>query len=294
MARGKAGKIDAATIVADLRPYDLTETQFESIATTVYETAGINLRAGKEELVKSRLVKRLRALDLPDFGAYLDYLKADISGQEIVTMLDLLTTNKTSFFREQRHFDFLRQWLDANADLKKMRIWSAGCSSGEEPFSIAIVLCQEMKDIGQRDVRVLATDISGRMLERARRGVYPYEPTLRGLPSIVVNEYFTSVGTQRAGTYVVAEPVKSLVRFAQFNLMGLWPMRGPFDLIFCRNVMIYFDGPTRQRVLSGFRQVLRAGGYLLVGHSESLLRSSPGFRYIQPAVYMRDDSKCSK
>ena len=285
-----AAKAKAGGLLSDLTPHGLSAAQFESIAATVYGITGINLRAGKEELVKSRLVKRLRALDLDDFEQYLEYIKADISGREIATMVDLLTTNKTSFFRETKHFDFLRQWLRAHRG-QKMRIWSAGCSSGEEPFSIAIVICEELPGTERGNVRVLATDISNRMLDRARHAVYGAQG-VGDLPGGIVAKYFTCDRTGGERTYVVSEPARSLVKFAQLNLLGSWPMRGQFDLVFCRNVMIYFDIPTRKRVLAGIWQVLRPGGYLFVGHSESLLGSSKDFQYVQPAVYRKGIAKC--
>jgi chemotaxis protein methyltransferase CheR len=203
-----------------------------------------------------------------------------------------LTTNKTSFFREERHFTLLRQWLRANADQKKIRIWSAGCSSGEEPFSISIVLCQELADVERRDVRVLATDISGRMLERAKEAVYEQDPTLRDVPPGVLAAHFACVRPSPPRAYKVQGPARSIVHFATLNLLASWPMHGPFDFVFCRNVMIYFDAPTRQRVIKAIGEVLRPGGYLFVGHSESLLGSSAGFSYVQPAVYMKESAQC--
>jgi chemotaxis protein methyltransferase CheR len=292
MAGGEARHIETAALMVDLTPHHLTPAQFETIAATVHRATGINLRSGKEELVRSRLIKRLRSLGLTSFDQYLDHIKADVSGQEMVAMLDLLTTNKTSFFREERHFAFLRQWLRANADQKKIRIWSAGCSSGEEPFSIAIVLCQELADIERRDVRILATDISGRMLERAKQAVYEQDPTLYDVPPGVLAKYFACARPDPPRAYKVQDPARSIVSFATLNLLGSWPMRGPFDFVFCRNVMIYFDAPTRQRVIKGVWEVLRPGGYLFVGHSESLLGAAAGFIYRQPAVYMKESAKC--
>ncbi|HVP57092.1 MAG TPA: protein-glutamate O-methyltransferase CheR [bacterium] len=291
MAENGPANAGAGALLADLTPHHLTAAQFEAIATTVYRATGIDLRVGKEELVKSRLIKRLRALGLTDFEQYLAHIKADVSGQEMATMVDLLTTNKTSFFREDKHFTLLRRWLRANAGLKKIRIWSAGCSSGEEPFSIAIVLCEELPDISERSVGILATDISSRMLERAKRAVYEHDPALRDVPAGLLGRYFNCVKTDPPRLYEVRSPVRSLVHFAHLNLLGCWPMRGPFDLVFCRNVMIYFDAATRERVVRGIWQLLRPGGYLLVGHSESLLGSAGGFTYVQPAVYMRDSAE---
>jgi chemotaxis protein methyltransferase CheR len=254
----------------------------------VYELCGINLGPGKEGLVKSRLMKRLRKLALPTFQDYLDFVEQDRSGRELTSMIDLITTNKTSFYRESEHFEYLRNQLlpSLTASQRKLRLWSAGCSSGEEPYTLAMVLKEEISRLDRWDVRILATDISTQILTRAKQGLYA-EETLQDLPPSWQNKYFARTQNNTQGSFQVSESIRSMVRFAQLNLMKTWPMRGPFDVIFCRNVMIYFDKVTQHELVRRFWELLQPGGHLFVGHSESLTSSSTEFRYVQPAVYMK-------
>jgi chemotaxis protein methyltransferase CheR len=270
----------------DFYSLKLSSKQFDKISRLVYQVSGIDLHEGKEELVKARLLKRLRHLKLSDFDRYLKYLLSDKSGTEIRAMVDVLTTNKTNFFRESEHLDFLRDEIVPGFSKGPIRIWSAGCSSGEEPYSIAIVLCQSVTDIEKRDVRVLATDISDRMMERAREGLYDGE-ALRSVPPQLKHKYFKSVEVGGGRKYRVVPQLQSMVCFAKLNLMEEWPMRGLFDVIFCRNVMIYFDKPTQENLVKRFWSMLREGGHLLVGHSESLTFLAHDYRYLKPAVYQK-------
>jgi chemotaxis protein methyltransferase CheR len=267
---------------------DLAAGQFEKISALVYQACGINLRAGKEELVRSRLSKRLRELALPRFEDYVRYIERDASGRELAFMVDALTTNKTSFFRESPHFDCLRDLVlpALAAQGAPIRLWSAGCSSGEEPYSIAMFLLERLGQERCRNVRILATDLCERALAKAQAGVYP-EAAAADVPALLRHKYMTLSGPRGRQQCVVGDSVRSLVRFARLNLMDDWPMKGPFDVIFCRNVMIYFDKPTQQALVERFRELLPPGGYLFVGHSESLASSARGFRPVQPAVYVR-------
>ncbi|MCS6861094.1 MAG: protein-glutamate O-methyltransferase CheR, partial [Abditibacteriales bacterium] len=172
------------------------------------------------------------------------------------------------------------------ATQRALRLWSAGCSSGEEPYSLAILLHEHLPNVERRDVRILATDISERMLTQAREAVYE-EETVNDVPPLLLRKYFVCVRTQPTRAYQVRDSVRALVRLARLNLMEAWPMRGPFDVIFCRNVMIYFDNPTRQRLVQRYYALLRPGGYLFVGHAESLTALTHDFRYVQPAVYVK-------
>ncbi len=262
---------------------------FEQISQIVYKYSGIRLTRGKEELVRSRLIKRLRALGLTGFDHYLQFIREDRTSQELRTMIDALTTNKTSFFRENQHFDFMRTRIipELRARGSRVRIWSAGCSSGEEPYTIAMILHEEWPQISQADVRILATDISARILARARAAEYEKE-YLKEVPSEYLSKYFTLLATAPTRLYGIQEKIKKMIRFAQLNLMDAWPMKGPFDIIFCRNVMIYFDSATQGRLVRRFYDLLVPGGYLLVGHSESLVANSCGFKYVQPATYVKD------
>lgn len=277
-------KLDNTAV--DYYSLKLSSQQFEKISRLVYQISGIDLHEGKEELVKARLMKRLRQLGLPDFNHYLKYLSGDKSGVEIGAMVDILTTNKTNFFREAEHLNFLKEEIIPTWGKNPIRIWSAGCSSGEEPYSIAIVLMESIPNIAHRDIKILATDISDRMMERARLGVYD-EETLQIMPAFLRHKYFDRTETGSGRKYRVNARLQALVSFAKLNLMESWPMKGPFDVIFCRNVMIYFDRPTQENLVKRFWNLLKEDGYLLVGHSESLSFLAHEYRYLMPAVYQK-------
>jgi chemotaxis protein methyltransferase CheR len=269
---------------------EITEAQFESISRTVRELCGINLHTGKKELVKARLGKRLRALGLADFGQYLDHVARDASGDELALMLDLLSTNLTYFFREPQHLAYLRadvlpEVLSRHQTDRRLRIWSAGCSSGEEPYSIAITLAETMPDLDRWDVAILATDLSSRVLRAAREGVYSRE-RMRQSPAGAMGKYLLSVPGER-DAFRVRDDLRAMVQFARLNLMAGWPMKGPFDVIFCRNVMIYFDKPTQARLVERFWEILSPGGTLFIGHSESLAGVRHRFQYVHPTVYRK-------
>ena len=265
---------------------ELTPAQFTRITDVLHEHAGIRMREGKEGLVRARLTKRLRKLGLADFDAYLDFVQKDSSRREFAEMIDALTTNKTSFLREATHFDFLRDAVFPQLS-GPVRIWSAGCSSGEEPYTLAMLCNETFADIATRDVRILSTDISHRVLAQAKAGAYAAD-IMGDVPAAWLQKYWTR--TQDASGRPVYEAGKSLRRllhFAKLNLMEQWPMQGPFDAILCRNVMIYFDKATQQQLVERYWQLLRPGGHLFVGHSESLTGLSHKFRYVQPAVYVK-------
>jgi chemotaxis protein methyltransferase CheR len=265
----------------------LSSQQFATISRLVYQVSGIDLHEGKEDLVKARLIKRLRHLKIFGFDRYFKYLANDKSGSEVRAMVDVLTTNKTNFFREPEHLAYLRDEIITGLGNDQIRLWSAGCSSGEEPYSIAITLCEAISGIEKWDIKILATDISDRMIEQARQGLYD-EETLKGMPPQLKRKYFqkaeAGIGHNR---YRVVPQLQSMVCFAKLNLMDEWPMRGLFDVIFCRNVMIYFDKQTQEKLVRRFWSLLRAGGYLMVGHSESLTFMDHDYRYIKPAVYQK-------
>ncbi len=267
---------------------ELDQQQFGKISRKLYDLCGIKLHSGKEELVKARLNRRLQALGIRSFAEYTKYVEQDDSGKELAVMVDLLTTNKTNFFREQQHFDFMRKFVvpTLKNTQRSFRIWSAGCSSGEEPFSIAFLLREEASDNDLRDVRILATDISARMLAKARAAVFE-QAVLSDVPARMLEKYFDRVCTDTPQSYRVKGRARALVRFARLNLMDHWPMRGLFDVIFCRNVMIYFDKATQENLVNRFWQYLKSGGYLFVGHAESMASLSHPFQYVQPAIYRK-------
>ena len=265
---------------------DLSDAQFNKVKDLVYRECGIHLKSGKEALVRARLTKRLRALRMKSFGEYIAYLEKDGSGMELSCMIDVITTNKTSFFREIDHFHFLREKVLPNLTNRRIRFWSAGCSSGEEPFSLAMLLLESMPGIGSKDVLILATDISTSMLEQTRTAIYS-EEKLTALPKSFLNKYFVKMPAEGARTYQVSPTVRKMVRPGLLNLMDSWPMKGPFNAIFCRNVMIYFDSQTQAKLINRFWELLEPGGHLFVGHSEGLSAIEHKFRYEQPAVYKR-------
>lgn len=266
---------------------DLTAKEFERVSQLVYRMCGINLTEGKEGLVRTRLAKRVQAAGLGGFGEYLDLVEQDLEGEEAVRMLDSISTNKTSFFREVQHFEYLRDRVlpPLLASGRPLRIWCAGCSSGEEPYTLSLLLHEMAPDVARRDVRILATDISTRVLAKAKEGVYD-TTTLADVPPALVKRHFTR--EDAAGSrHRVGLSVRAIVRFARLNLMEEWPMKGPFDVIFCRNVMIYFDKPTQERLIARYYELLAPRGHLLVGHSESLTSLRHRFHYVQPAVYVK-------
>lgn len=266
---------------------ELKAEEFKKIRDLLYDICGINMPPGKEGLVKARLMKRLKALQIGSFGAYVSYVQNDQSGHELAIMVDELTTNKTNFYREMAHFDFMAQHvLPVYQKKRKMRIWSAACSTGEEPYTISMQLHDCIPNIDQMDMRILATDISPTVLAKAQEGVYE-QNRMDGLSQAHIRKYFTVAKQPSGAAYRVSDRVRSLVTFARLNLMGNWPMNGPFDVIFCRNVMIYFDKETREKLVQRFHGLLCSGGYLLVGHSESLSSLTHSFEYVQPAIYKK-------
>ncbi len=265
---------------------ELTDRQFRRIGDIVYRECGIVLKSGKESLVRARLVKRLRALKMGDFGEYMEYLQIDNGREELGLLIDVMTTNKTSFFREMAHFDFLGETVLPQLTGRRLRFWSAACSSGEEPFSLAMFLLDRMQGLRSRDVKILATDISPTILETAGKATYE-EGALLDLPSTYMRKYFVKVGNENHRRYQVSGDVRKMVRIAKLNLLDSWPMKGPFTVIFCRNVMIYFDKPTQQGLINRFWEILEPGGYLFVGHSEGMSGIKHKFRYVQPATYVK-------
>lgn len=266
----------------------LTAAEFERICSILFQESAIVLKEGKEGLVRSRLAKHVRRLGLGSYAEYLDEVEGDRSGCERSDMIDSLTTNKTSFYREGAHFDYLQdtvlpRLLGAG---DRVRIWSAGCSSGEEPYTLAMLLHEVVRDPAKRGARILATDLSSKVLATAREATYPEAATAE-LPWPGAERYFTRVSGAGPRTMRVRDDVRALVRFARLNLMDTWPMAHPFQVIMCRNVMIYFDKDVQQRLVQRFWELLVPGGHLFVGHSESLTSLKHRFSYVQPAAYVK-------
>jgi len=271
----------------------LSESEFRKISDMVYSHCGINLHDGKKELVRARLAKRLRSGNFKTFPEYMKHVMEDKTGKEFSILIDSISTNLTSFFREERHFEFLKEkFLPQLLERKRknhnfrIRAWSAGCSSGEEPYSIAITLLEAIAGQGRWDVKILATDISTKMLDTAQTGIYNIE-RIEPVPLIQRNKYLILRHQYGEKIYEVSKSLRDNIIFKYLNLQRDWPIKGPLDFIFCRNVMIYFDKPTQQQLISRFWELLDSGGILFTGHSESLTGIEHRFRYIQPTIYMK-------
>jgi chemotaxis protein methyltransferase CheR len=269
----------------------LTDHLFEQFSDLVYRECGINLHSGKKSLLQARLNKRLRATGIKNYDTYYDFLISKEDPREIVSFLDCISTNLTYFFREQQHFDFFNKILSdlipagSRHQDKRIRIWSAGCSTGEEPYSIAMCIASHISDVNSCDLKILATDISTRVLAVAKQGIYG-DDKLKSLNSHLINKYFKKVnGT--SGKYEVNPLLKKIITFSRLNLKEQYPFKGPFDIVFCRNVMIYFDKQTQEHLVNRIASYLAPGGYLFVGHSESLMGLNHELSYVKPAVYRK-------
>lgn len=272
---------------------ELAEADFRRIADIAYAAAGLAISPAKLAMVRTRLSRRLRALNLPSFEAYCAYLDGPDGTNEIGRLVSALTTNVSHFFREAHHFETLRQDilppLAARARAGgRVRIWSAGCANGQEPYSIAMTMIEAGMPL-DRDVRLLATDIDPNVIRHARDGHYP-DSMLSGLPDTRRTRFFkTSVGPQTPG-WRVSDDLRAAVHFRVLNLLAPWPMRGRFDVIFCRNVVIYFDAETQDRLWRRFAELLAPGGWLFIGHSERLTTSVQGrFQARGVTAYQHED-----
>lgn len=247
-----------------------TDADFAAIARHAYDDFGLHLPAGKRDLVYSRLIKRLRALNLPDFKSYCALLDTNRSGERM-QMLSALTTNVTHFFRENHHFQTLRETvlpplIKSARSGGRVRIWSAGCSAGQEPYSLAMTVLDLCPEAARLDLRILASDVDPEILAKATEGIYPMDEQSEIHETLRAR--FTAPAAQSRPSFAITEAPRELISFRQLNLMDDWPMRGRFDVIFCRNVAIYFDRPTQQRLWMRFAGLLAEDGYLFIGHSE--------------------------
>ncbi|MEY2333983.1 CheR family methyltransferase [Acidithiobacillus ferrianus] len=260
----------------------LSDPDYRRIQAFLQKEAGITLGPAKKPLVVGRLGKRLRVRDCGDYDTYLRLLDTDAAERQ--QAVDLLTTNETYFFREAKHFAFLgEQIIPQRAKQVDLRIWSAACSSGEEPYSIAMVLAERRG----RGWEILASDLSTRVLASAARGIYPLERAEK-IPKAYLKHYcLRGVGPQE-GSFSIVPDLRKAIHFSQINLNNTLPSVGDFDVIFLRNVLIYFDPPAKKTICSRLLARLRPGGYFIVGHSESLNGIAGGLRLVQPAVYQKD------
>ncbi|MEI8387530.1 MAG: protein-glutamate O-methyltransferase CheR [Verrucomicrobiota bacterium] len=271
-----------------------TPKDYDQICRLVYERSRINLGPDKQELVAARLGKRLRALNLPSYREYCRYLKSPEGLDELVNLVDVISTNHTYFFREEQHFTFLEQTVinefvssrKAAGD-RRLRCWSAACSTGEETYSIAISLAAKMEQIDGYDWELDSSDISSRVLETARNGVYS-EDRISELALDVRKRFFQKGVGPYTGFYRVKEEIRKKTRWHQLNLFDTnWPFPKPFHVIFCRNVMIYFDRPSQEDLVERLTRQLVPGGFLMIGHSESLSGVRHNLKAMHPAIYRR-------
>jgi chemotaxis protein methyltransferase CheR len=267
----------------------MDQVTFDKFREIAYKKAGIDLKETKTALVSARIGKRMRALGCDTPNAYLNYLVHDQSGNELVHFLDCITTNLTSFFRENQHFEFLKetvpQWVRQGQ--RRFRFWSAACSTGEEPYSLAMTLSEALRGrVG--DTKILATDLSTEVLQKAKAGIYSAD-RLKNMPLPSRSQYMREVHNSAESNYQVMESIRDLVVFRRLNLSAPpFPLRGPFDAVLCRNVMIYFDPKGRKRLIDEFHHLLRPGGYLMVGHAESLTGIENSFRCVRPSIYLKE------
>lgn len=266
--------------------FALSEREFTRIRERLYDVAGISLSDAKRTLVIARLSRILRTRQLPSFDAYLDFLESEGTADDAQDFVNALTTNLTRFWREEHHFEHLVGYVGElmktrlSQSQKRLRIWSAGCSTGQEPYTIALSLLAAHPDLRRWDFKILATDIDTSVIAKAATAVYP-DSELNGL-SLERARLFERTGDGRVR---IPQPVASLVSFKPLNLMAAWPMKGPFDAIFCRNVAIYFDKATQGEMFGRLGRILAPGGFLYIGHSENLGAGAAGFRLVGKTIY---------
>lgn len=274
----------------NILPYDITDKEFKLFQEIIYRQTGIHMSEKKRNLIVARLSKRLRALNLSNFTQYYQYLIENSSGDELINLINRVTTNKTDFFREIHHFEFLLQEVfpaiiqesQISRD-RKLRIWSAGCSTGEEPYSLAMTVSEAFKAERGWDIKILATDLDTEVLMKASAGIYPSQ-IVSPVPMNYISKYFE----RTAKGYEVSRAVKSMVSFRKLNLMDqVFPMKKTFDIIFCRNVMIYFDDETKASLVRKFHHHLKDTGFMFIGHSESLMHMKDIFKFLKHTVYQK-------
>lgn len=271
------------------REFSFMDSDFKHICQMVQEYSGIHLTDIKRELVYSRVSRRLRALGLKSFDTYCQRIE---QGDEVEkeAFINAITTNTTSFFREIHHFEYLANTLLPSLTKQqarpRLRIWSAGCSAGHEPYCIAITLQEALSNEACQDAKILATDLDSNVLATARQGVYPLEHVQK-VPKAQLRQWFLRGKGAQADKVRLASELREMISFNQLNLMHTWPMQGPFDIIFCRNVVIYFDKPTQRRLFDRYADMLAPGGHLFIGHSETLNQVSDRFKLIGTTIYRK-------
>ncbi len=274
----------------------LRENDFNKFSRYVYDVCGINLHGGKKQLLKARLGKIIRQKNLRSFNQYYDHVVNDKSGNELILLLDSISTNLTYFFREPAHFEFLRKKalpeilkMKGSSNDNCLRFWSAGCSSGEEPYSIAITVTEALDKLDKREkwqFKIQATDLSTKVLSAATSGIYE-KVKIEKIPYDLRQRYFQKGDNKWKGYFRVKRQVREQISFRRLNFREDFFFKEPFEAIFCRNVMIYFDSPTKEILVGKFFRNLAKGGYFLIGHAESLTGLEHQFKYIQPSIYQK-------
>jgi chemotaxis protein methyltransferase CheR len=279
------------TSAADSGNYPiLHDAEFEFIRHVVGQNAGIVLGPNKRHLVQGRIARRMRELGLRTYEAYCEHVRQS-GPEELVGLINALTTNVTSFFRENHHFEalastMLPEAIKRNAASRRIRIWSAGCSTGEEAYCLAMIASELVPSSPHWDVKILATDIDSNVINQAKQGVYGMD-RVSSVSEARLRKFFRRGTGDQAGNVRVREELAQRVTFRTLNLIHEWPMRGRFDVLFCRNVMIYFDQPTRERLVSRFGQIVVPEGYLCIGHSESIHGAGLPFKLVGKTIYQR-------
>ncbi len=269
------------------KEFPMTYEDFQRIAGLAGRYTGIVLGEHKQDMVYGRIARRVRKLNLNDFSSYLDFLEANID-KELSNFINVITTNLTSFFRENHHFEYLQKTVltelkRKNSATKRLRIWSAGCSKGMEPYSISMTLLKSSIP-SDWDVKLLATDLDSEVLDTAREAIYS-ATEVDGLEESTIKNYFQRGGNGK--DVKVKDKVRQFIHFKRLNLLETWPMTGPFDFIFCRNVVIYFDKPTQKVLFDRYADLLNVGGYLFIGHSENLHGISERFENMGNTIYRK-------
>lgn len=272
------------------RELEFTDKHFQRIRTFVTRQTGIVVNDSKMDMVYGRLARHVRHRYAGSFDAFCTAFESN-NPEEQDALINAITTNLTAFFREKHHFQYLQERLlpqlqKQNAASRKIRIWSAGCSTGEEPYTIAMTIMKAIPDWMEWDIRILATDLDGNVIETGRGGVYNNE-RLNGLDNGVVKRFFFKGKGNHEGLVRVKPELQSLTEFRRLNLLAEWPMKGPFDIIFCRNVVIYFDKETQRQLFQRYSNILAEQGHLFIGHSESLYKVCDAFENLGQTIYRK-------
>ena len=270
------------------REFTFSEKDFKFIRDLISDRTGIVLADHKVDMVYGRLSRRLRELNLTSFDEYLSNLERDES--ELINFINALTTNLTAFFREKHHFEFMISSLLPELIKKKknrrLRIWSAGCSSGEEPYTIAMTIRSILKDLRGWDVKILATDLDSNMVRKAHNGIYT-EDRVNGLTTEQMKKWVGKGQGDNASMVEMSDDLREMITFKQLNLMHEWPMKGPFDIVFCRNVLIYFNKETQAMLFDRYADMLDNDGHLFIGHSESMYKICDRFELLGKTIYKK-------